>query len=93
MDDDFILILLKQDLQLLHNKNDDYLKILIQASQENIKREGITLDDSYSHCVVVAQYAAWLYRKRMLDTSPMPRMLRYSLNNILIQQKAGKVDV
>ncbi len=88
--DALTLIILKQDLQLLHDEADEYLQTLIQAARANIAREGIAIDDNDpSHVVAVAQYAAWLYRKRTLDTAPMPRMLRWALNNILFQQKGG----
>ena len=94
IDETFELILLKQDLEILHDAQDDYLTMLLKAAEENILREGIILNDrEYSASVVVAQYAAWMYRKRKLDTAPMPRMLRYTLNNMLIKQKAGGNNV
>ena len=94
LDENLGLILLKQDLEILHDAKDDYLITLLNAAEENIRREGIILDErEYSSIVAVAQYAAWLYRKRKLDTAPMPRMLRYTLNNMLMKQKVGDGDV
>ena len=69
----------------------------IDASIEYITKEGITLeDDSPGDRMLVNQYAMWEYDKRKTTGSKytsyyiqnMPRMLRYNLNNRLLQQKA-----
>jgi hypothetical protein len=79
---------LKTDLQISVSQYDDYLDKLIELAQDAISKEGITLDDSTEDGMLVEVYAAHLYRKRRED-SPMPRMLRYMLNNRLFSQKAG----
>lgn len=65
-----------------------------------IDREGITLVDAdTSDQMLVSMYAMWLYDKRKTTGSKytsyyiqnMPRMLRYNLNNRLMQEKAREV--
>lgn len=97
------LTILKTNLQLLTNTQDEYLTFLLTAAEAAITREGITDDDSADYSACQIDYAAYLYRKRAASTqsstigtgfSPsggetaMPRFLRYQLNNILMAQKA-----
>ncbi len=93
MEDDLKLVILKQDLEILHSQKDDYLKTLIQTATELIEMEGIQLTDNYLDTSLISMYAAYLYRKRAKDENPMPRMLRYALNNRLFSQKVGEVDI
>ena len=60
----------------------------IQAARQFITREGVALTDSVEDGQLVEMYAAYLVRKRA-TTEPMPRMLRWALNNRLFSQKAG----
>lgn len=68
-----------------------YLTQAISAAQAFIAREGITLTDSIEDGQLVEMYAAYLVRKRA-TTEPMPRMLRWTLNNRLFSQKARVSD-
>ena len=68
-----------------------YLTQAISAAQAFIAREGITLTDSIEDGQLVEMYAAYLVRKRA-TTEPMPRMLRWTLNNRLFSQKAQVPD-
>lgn len=88
MNNEEIRGILKTDLQICVTQYDDYLDNLIDLAHDAISKEGITLDDSTADGMLVEVYAAYLYRKRRED-SPMPRMLRYMLNNRLFSQKAG----
>lgn len=88
MQDDLLLVMLKQDLEILHTVKDEYLKNLISMAQEMIAREGITLSDTFEDQGIVVMYAAWMYRKRAAPDSAMPRMIRAALNNKLFSQKA-----
>lgn len=72
----------------------------IEASIEFITREGVVLEDeSYGDRMLVSMYAMWEYDKRKTTGSKytsyyiqnMQRMLRYNLNNRLMQQKAREV--
>ena len=65
-----------------------FLLQLIASAQEQIKREGITLDlTEVDDCLTVSMYAAYLYRRRAVADNGMPRMLRYRLNNRLFAEK------
>ena len=65
-----------------------YLQQCISAAQQFITREGINLTDSIEDGQLVEMYAAYLVRKRA-TTEPMPRMLRWTLNNRLFSQKVS----
>lgn len=83
---------LKLDLQLMTSAFDTYLQQLLDAAEQMITREGITLTESAEDENLRIMYAAYLYRKRADDTNAMPRMLRWALNNRLFSQKAGGTD-
>lgn len=84
-----ILAMMKSNLQLIGTTWDEYLTQLIEVSTREIGREGVVLDTSQIDDVnLIVMYASYLYRKRNTD-GPMPRMLRYALNNRLF---AGKVE-
>lgn len=65
-----------------------YLQQCISAARRFITREGINLTDSIEDGQLVEMYAAYLVRKRA-TTEPMPRMLRWTLNNRLFSQKVS----
>lgn len=86
------------DTESKQSKDNELLGYL-QSSVQMIEREGVTLipenmDDKF----LVVMYATWLYDKRKTTGSKytsyyiqnMPRMLRYNLNNRLLQQKASE---
>ena len=90
MPENQILVPLKIDLHISSDALDSYLLDLIRAAQDYIKTEGITLKPaSTGDMMLVSMYAAYLYRERRNtgDSSKMPRMLRWALNNRLFQQK------
>lgn len=92
-----ILEILKIDLQISAVAYDTYLNNLIVLAKKSIEREGITInivggsEESPEYetedGTLIEMYAAFLYRKRKEVNAPMPRMLRYALNNKLFQQK------
>lgn len=85
-----ILTMTKHNLEIpaSNTMNDEYIANLVDAASSMIAREGITLTDSVEDGNLIVMYAAYLYRKRV-DNSPMPRMLRYALNNRLFSEKVG----
>lgn len=91
MTDAEILTVLKIDLQVSSAALDVYLEPLISAAKDYITTEGIHLSDSYSDSMLVEMYAAYLYRRRREENAQMPRMLRWALNNRLMQQR-GSAD-
>lgn len=82
-----ILAMLKSNLQIIGNTWNEYLTQLIEVSKREIRREGAYLSKNNIDDVnLVVMYASYLYRKRN-DGGPMPRMLRYALNNKIFSQK------
>lgn len=90
MTDTEIMIPLKTDLQISTAAQDAYLGQLIALARRNIEIEGITLNNDVSDGMLIEMYAAHLYRTRR-NPAPMPRMLRWALNNRLLHEK-GDVD-
>lgn len=86
-----IVSILKIDLQVASSALDGYLQTLVEAARAYITTEGITLDGSVGDAALVEMYAAYLYRQRREKNTAMPRMLRWALNNRLMQEK-GRQD-
>ena len=87
-----ILARLKIDLQISSDALDSFLLDKIHAAEEYISTEGITLDYANNGDIdLVEMYAAYLYRGRRNtgETSKMPRMLRWTLNNRVFHEKAA----
>lgn len=103
MTNETILTMLKQGLEIITDYMDEQSKTAknlelmqyIETAEVFIEREGIVLEDNVSDQMLVSMYAMWLYDKRKTTGSKytsyyiqnMPRMLRYNLNNRLLQQK------
>ncbi len=103
MTNETILTMLKQGLEIITDYMDEQSKTAknlelmqyIETAEVFIEREGIVLVDNVSDQMLVSMYAMWLYDKRKTTGSKytsyyiqnMPRMLRYNLNNRLLQQK------
>ena len=96
MTDAGIRELVKLDLGELNNDKDVLIDQMISEAKEYIETEGVTLDlNSNGDVGLVRMYAAWLFRKRASDKGDglgnigkMPRMLRWTLNNFIMSQKA-----
>lgn len=58
--------------------------LCVEAAQEYITREGVTLTDSSGDNQLVIVFASFLYRGG--DSVRMPKMLRYQLNNRIMQE-------
>ena len=90
MTDADILKMTKYNLAIAGTTWNEYLTDLISAAKSMIEKEGIILDvNNTEDCNLIVMYASYLYRKRAEDNPPMPRMLRYALNNRVISAKAG----
>lgn len=100
--DEVLLTMLKQSLEIITDfmdteartaKNTE-LEWYIDSAKVFIEREGITLQDTIDDAMLITMYAMWLYDKRKTTGSKytsyyiqnMPRMLRYNLNNRLLQE-------
>lgn len=86
-----LLLLLQADLNILSPDATRLAQLqhLIATAIQLIAREGAMLPEPYSvedgHLIVM--YAAYLFRKRATE-EPMPRMLRWALNNRIFGEKA-----
>lgn len=90
MTDSERLKLVKADLNISTGARDDYLLSILSAAKDFIATEGITLKtDSYGDDLLLVMYTAYLYRQRNEKNTAMPRMLRWALNNRLMEQKGG----
>lgn len=90
-----LLTLLQADLNILQPDatRTAQLTQLINTALQLIAREGVTLQAPFSaeDGQLVVMYAAYLFRKRA-TAEPMPRMLRWSLNNRIFSAKAQGVS-
>ena len=90
-----LLTLLQADLNILQPDatRTAQLTQLINAALQLIAREGVTLQAPFSaeDGQLVVMYAAYLFRKRA-TAEPMPRMLRWTLNNRIFSAKAQGVS-
>lgn len=69
------------------------LKQLLEAAAFRIAKLGITLRDTADDAQLQVDYAAWMYRRRMLQASAqMPEYLRLDLNDRLAHEKMGETD-
>ena len=83
-----LLKALKVDLGITTPAFDDRLLDRLAQARELITTEGAVLTDSQGDRELVVMYAAYLWRERA-SGADMPRMLRYALNNRILNQKAG----
>ena len=94
MTDEFLLSMLRADLEQPSPTVNEYLLELINSAKESIEATGIWLTDTARDRNLVVMYAAYLYRKRKADNpkgvDKMPRMLRSAINDRLMKEK-GKV--
>lgn len=85
-----LLTLLQADLDMLTpgSIRENQLSQLIDAAISFINREGAAVAAPYSieDGQLIVMYAAYLFRKRATD-EPMPRMLRWALNNRIFSGK------
>lgn len=88
------LKILKANLQMLTDANDEFLGKLIEQAQAAIEREGVRLmEDDIESDMAVIDYAAYLFRKRASTDTAMPRFLRWQLNNMRFGRRDDGTDV
>ena len=89
MDGETMLAMLKMDLGLTTDAYNQRLHSLLNVAQAEIIREGVTdlaTASSVSDANLVIMYAGWMWRKRESGEG-MPRMVRWALNNRVMQVK------
>ena len=67
------------------------LQHLLNVAIQLISREGVHLVEPFSaeDAQLIIMYAAYLFEKRSTN-EPMPRMLRFALNNRIISEVANR---
>ena len=69
------------------------LEQLLAAAASRIAQRGITLLDTADDAQLQVDYAAWMYKRRMLQASAqMPEYLRLDLNDRLAHEKMREAD-
>ena len=79
------------DLLSIDRTREAQLEHLINVAVQLIDREGVALAAPFSaeDAQLIIMYAAYLYQKRSTD-EPMPRMLRFALNNRIFSEVANR---
>lgn len=87
---DTVLNLLKIDLGITHSLRDAYLIPLIKGSITEIEKRGITLDlNNTGDQMLISDYSAWTYRKRLED-APLANNIQTRLRNRMIEERIAK---
>lgn len=69
------------------------LEQLLEVAASRIRRRGIILQDTADDAQLQVDYAAWMYRRRMLQASAqIPESLRLDLNDRLAHEKMQETD-
>lgn len=80
--------LVKLNIDMRSGAYDDLIAHDIETAKKEIEKEGISLMDEVDDDNLVIMYASYLFLKRKTG-DPMPRTLRYALNNRLFAQKSS----
>lgn len=87
-----ILHLLKIDLGITHILRDSFFIQLIKGTIQEIERRGITLDlTKADDQMLIVDYAAWSYRKRV-EGAPLANNIQHRIRNRIIQERIKKQD-
>lgn len=81
------LDLVKQRLNRLDTRLDDYLAVRINAAVTDLERTGIVLGDNYGDLMLVVDYTVWAYNNRDAQTG-MPDWLRLRRRERWLSQRA-----
>lgn len=85
------LELLKMDMGIKNTSKDSYYIALIEASKKELERKGIKFDEkeSVEDAMLIADYAAWKYRKRE-ENVPLSANLNLRIRNRIVSARARK---
>ena len=88
------LALLKTDLGYTDDsitpEQERYLIHKLEAARARIRKSGIDLNEAdYAHLDLLVSYAAYLYRRRD-SNDPMPKSLRWALNNAITESVSAQ---
>ena len=89
------LTMLKAALNMLNPPAEriTQLEQLLEVAASRIRRRGILLQDTADDAQLQVDYAAWMYRRRMLQAdAQLPESLRLDLNDRLAHEKMQETD-
>lgn len=92
MTDAQLLTAVKTNLGISASAYDTELTDVIAAAKAFIAREGVANYDpaaSAEDARITIMYAVWLWGQRNSPTAPMPRMLRWALNNRIFSREGA----
>ena len=97
MTNEYLLSMLRADLEQPSPTVNEYLLDLLGVAKERIAAVGINIDEgSISDGGLIVMFAAYLYRKRKADNpkgvDKMPRMLRSAINDRLMAEKGKATE-
>lgn len=82
------LELMKYDLGITHTERDDYFLSILESSKKELEGKGIVFDvNSVQDNILIADYAAWNYRKRM-ENIPLSRNLEFRIRNRIVKNRS-----
>ncbi len=82
------LELMKYDLGITHAERDEYFLSILEASKKELEGKGIVFDENdVRDNILIADYAAWNYRKRM-ENIPLARNLEFRVRNRIVKNRS-----
>lgn len=82
-----VLQLLKMDLGISHTGRDTFFEALLASSKKEMEKKGFKLSlEDVEDQVLLSDYAAWRYRKRIEDV-PMARNLNLRIKDRIVQAR------
>lgn len=84
------LTMLKAALNMLNTPPERIIQLeqLLEVAASRIQRRGIHLQDTADDAQLQVDYAAWMYRRRMMQAdAQLPESLRLDLNDRLAHEK------
>ncbi|MGM9612831.1 MAG: hypothetical protein ACI3XZ_04940 [Butyricicoccus sp.] len=76
-----VLALLKADLGIRHEKQDDRLNAMLAACEAELAEKGIELHPLSEDMMLLSDFAAWRWRSRLEDRPALSDSLRYRIRN------------
>lgn len=87
MKQDELLTILKKDLQMITDANDDYLIDLLSFAQDLMEREGIIYSEDLECQMIQIHYAAYLFRRRGGTETTIQKIADTIMGGIKTSQK------
>lgn len=83
-----VLALLKADIGIRHEKQDDRLKAMLAACEAELAEKGIVLSPLTEDLMLLSDFAAWRWRSRLEDRPALSDSLRCRIRNRQVRGRA-----